>query len=114
VTILQLFLSGDENLQTELYAKFFHGLSNAIRYKITEILLDGERTVGELVELLGISQGQVSNHLACLKWCGYVSSRQNGKHVIYRVSDERVRTLMELAKSIVADNAERIRSCTRM
>ena len=111
---MQLFLSEDENLQTELYAKFFHGLSNAIRFKITEILLEGERSVGELVELLGISQGQVSNHLACLKWCGYVSARQDSKRVIYRVSDERVRTLMELARSIVADNAERIRSCTRM
>ncbi|KPV44068.1 ArsR family transcriptional regulator [Alicyclobacillus ferrooxydans] len=103
-----------EEVQTELYAKFFHGLSNATRFKITELLLDGEKSVGELVEAVGVSQGQVSNHLACLKWCGYVSSRQEGKYVLYRVTDERVRTIMQLAKGIVADNAAHISNCTRM
>ncbi|QQE79998.1 helix-turn-helix transcriptional regulator [Alicyclobacillus sp. SO9] len=111
---MELFLSEDQDLQTELYAKFFHGLSNPTRLKITEMLLDGEQTVSELVQRLNISQGQVSNHLACLKWCGYVSSRQSGKYVFYRIADERVRTILQLAKGIVADNAAHISSCTRM
>ncbi|UOF90898.1 metalloregulator ArsR/SmtB family transcription factor [Fodinisporobacter ferrooxydans] len=104
----------DTAIQTDLYAKFFHGLSNPTRFRIIEILLDGEKNVGQLVEMLGQSQSQVSNQLACLKWCGYVTSRQEGKYVLYRISDERVRTILDLAKSIVADNAEHIRCCTRM
>ncbi|MCL6518056.1 MAG: metalloregulator ArsR/SmtB family transcription factor [Alicyclobacillus sp.] len=101
-------------VQTEIYAKFFHGLSNPTRLRIVEILLDGEKNVSQLVEATGATQSQVSNQLACLKWCGYVTSRQEGKYVLYRISDERVRTLLQLAKAIVADNAEHIRCCTRM
>jgi DNA-binding transcriptional ArsR family regulator len=106
--------TADEAVKLELFAKFFHGLSNATRLRLVEILLEGERTVGELVELVGVTQGQVSNHLACLRWCGYVSSRQDGRYVLYRISDERVRTIVELAKAVVADNAQHISTCARM
>lgn len=101
-------------VQTEIYAKFFHGLSNPTRFKIVEALLDSEMSVGQLVATIDSSQSQVSNQLACLKWCGYVTSRQDGKYVLYRITDERVRSILKLAKEIVADNAEHIRSCTRM
>ncbi|KUO94578.1 ArsR family transcriptional regulator [Ferroacidibacillus organovorans] len=104
----------DTEIQNELYAKFFHGLSNPTRFRIVEILLDGEKTVSDLVYMLSVTQGQVSNHLACLKWCGYVSSRQDGKYVIYRITDERVRVIMQLAKEMVSDNAAHISQCTRM
>ncbi len=70
--------------------------------------------MGELVETVGVTQGQVSNHLACLKSCGYVTSRQTGKYVYYRVADERVRTVMQLVKEIVAEYAAQISQCTRM
>lgn len=101
-------------VQTEIYAKFFHGLSNPTRLKIVEALLDREINVSQLVDAVGASQSQVSNQLACLKWCGYVTSRQEGKYILYRISDERVRSILQLAKEIVADNAEHIRCCTRM
>lgn len=107
-------LQRNDEIQIELYAKFFHGLSNATRFKMMELLLEGEKSVSELVEAVGVSQGQVSNHLACLKWCGYVTSRQEGKYVLYRVTDERVRTIMQLVKEVVADNAAHISNCTRM
>lgn len=101
-------------IQSELYAKFFHGLSNPTRYRITELLLEGEKSVGELVTSLKTGQSQISNQLACLKWCGYVTSRQEGKFVYYQISDDRVRQLLELARAIVADNAAHISACTRM
>ena len=104
----------DAAVQTEIYAKFFHGLSNPTRLRIVEMLLDREMNVSQLVEAIGASQSLISNQLACLKWCGYVTSRQDGKYVLYRISDERVRTVLQLAKAIVADNAEHIRCCTRM
>lgn len=100
--------------QTEIYAKFFHGLANPTRLKIVETLLAGEMSVSQIVDAVGVSQSQVSNQLACLKWCGYVTSRKEGKYILYRISDERVRAILQLAKVIVADNAEHIRCCTRM
>ena len=95
-------------------AKFFHGLSDLTRLRIVELLLDGEKNVSELVAALGQPQSQVSNHLACLRWCGYVDSRREGKFVYYRVSDPRVRQLLELARGVIADNAAAILSCTRI
>ncbi len=99
----------------EITAKFFHGLSDLTRLRIVELLLDeGEKNVGELVSILGQPQSRVSNHLACLRWCGYVDSRREGKFVHYRVSDPRVRQLLELARGVIADNAAAILSCTRI
>ncbi len=101
--------------QWTLHAKFFDGLANPTRLKIVELLLErGEMNVREITEAVGMSQGQVSNQLACLKWCGYVTSRTQGRFVYYRVTDPRIRQLIELARAVVADNAERIRACTRM
>lgn len=104
-----------QDRQWELHAKFFDGLANPTRLKIVELLLDrGEMNVGEIIAAVQMSQGQVSNQLACLKWCGYVTSRSEGKYVYYRVTDSRIRDLIALARAVVADNAEQIRCCTRM
>lgn len=99
----------------EIEAKFFHGLSDLTRLRIVELLLDeGEMNVSEIVAALGQSQGRISNHLACLRWCGYVDSRREGKFVYYRVSDPRVRQLLEVARAVMADHAAAILTCTRM
>jgi DNA-binding transcriptional ArsR family regulator len=82
--------------------------------RIVELLLDGEKNVSELVAILGQPQSRVSNHLACLRWCGYVDSRRDGKFVYYRVADPRVRQLLALARGVIADNAAAILSCTRI
>lgn len=103
-----------EELNSELIAKFFHGLSNPTRFRIALALLDCKKNVSELVEDLGMKQSQISNQLACLKWCGYVSTQQEGKFIYYQITDDRVRQLIELARQIVADNAEHINCCTRM
>jgi len=96
-------------------AKFFHGLADLTRLRIVDVLLDeGEKNVSDLVALLGQPQSRVSNHLACLRWCGYVDSRRAGKFVYYRVADPRVRDLVALARSVLADNAEAMLTCTRM
>jgi DNA-binding transcriptional ArsR family regulator len=101
-------------LQGELVSKFFHGLANPTRLQIVLALLEEEKRVGQLVEELGMKQSQISNQLTCLKWCGFVTSRQEGKYVYYRVTDPRVREIIELARGVVADNAEHINTCTRM
>ena len=95
----------------ELTSKFFRGLGDQTRVKILHLLLDGDKNVGELVELVGSPQGRVSSHLACLRWCGYVISYRDGKNVYYTLADPRVKDLLELAQQILMDNAERIIAC---
>lgn len=95
-------------------ARFFHGLADLTRLQIVELLLEGEKNVSELVTALDQPQSRISNHLACLRWCGYVASRREGKFVYYRVADPRVRQLLTLARAVIADNAAAILSCTRI
>ncbi len=100
--------------QLQLTAKFFRGLGDPTRLKILELLLERERHVTELVNLLQVPQGRLSNHLACLSWCGYVTTTRQGRNRYYRVADKRVRKILELARDMVAVNAEHIWACTRL
>ncbi len=102
-------------VETDLVAKYFRGLGDPTRLRILELLREeGELTVGELVARLGQSQPQVSNHLACLRWCGFVEARRQGRAVYNRVADGRVERLLELAHALLADNAEHVAACCRI
>ncbi len=98
----------------EILVKFFKGLGDPTRLRIVEAILDKERKVSELIKLIGVPQSNISNHLACLKWCGYISSRKDGTTVFYRITDERVRQVVKLARLIIADHAENLYACTRI
>jgi DNA-binding transcriptional ArsR family regulator len=97
---------------TDLVAKYFRGLGDPIRLRILELLhSEGELTVGALVERLGQPQPKVSNHLACLRWCGFIEARREGRVVHNRIADPRVAQMLELAESLLADNAEHVAAC---
>src|SRR5579859_7501422 len=81
---------------SELTARFFTGLADPTRLRIVELLLDRPLTVGEIVTRLGLRQARVSNALVCLKWCGYVQARREGRYVWYAVTDPRIRELVGL------------------
>ena len=97
--------------QAGLDARFFQGLSDPNRVRILEQLVGGEKCVREIVEELGIPQSSVSTHLGCLRWCGYVSARKEGRNVYYQVTDSRVLEILRIARAMIADNAQAILSC---
>ena len=102
-------------LETDLVAKYFRGLGDPSRLRILELLQrEGELPVGALVARLGLPQPQVSNHLACLRWCGFVEARREGRLVFNRIADRRVEAMLELAQSLLADNAEHVAACCRI
>jgi ArsR family transcriptional regulator, cadmium/lead-responsive transcriptional repressor len=101
--------------EPELVGKYFRALGDPTRVRILELLREhGELSVGELVERLGQSQPKVSNHLACLRWCGFVHTRREHPSVFYRVADQRVTQLLELGRALLADNAEHVAACRRI
>ncbi|MGO8863271.1 MAG: ArsR/SmtB family transcription factor [Acidimicrobiales bacterium] len=61
-------------------------LAEPHRRAILELLRDGERPVGELVDRLGVSQPAVSKHLRVLKEAGLVESRAEAQRRLYRIS----------------------------
>jgi DNA-binding transcriptional ArsR family regulator len=102
-------------LEMDLVAKYFRGLGDPSRLRILELLRsEGELTVGALVKRLGLPQPQVSNHLACLRWCGFVEARREGRLVFNRIADRRVEGMLELAQSLLADNADHVAACCRI
>src|SRR5919197_2364997 len=81
----------------DLVAKYFRGLGDPLRVRILELLRsEGELSVGELVERLGAPQPKVSNHLACLRWCGFVEGRREHRVVLNRIADPRVLEMLDL------------------
>jgi DNA-binding transcriptional ArsR family regulator len=98
----------------EMMAKFFRALGDPARLRLLEFLLHEEHAVGECVTHIGLSQGRVSSHLACLSDCGYVQLRRQGRFAYYRVTDPRVAELVLLARSLAADNAAALAACMRI
>src|SRR6266536_2668994 len=101
-----------ETSEVDLLARVFAGVSDPTRLSILLALLEHERNVSELVSLVGVSQGRVSMHLQCLRWCGFVSSERRGKYVYYRVCDPRVRQLIKLAQDMVVLHGEQLATCS--
>lgn len=98
----------------EILMKFFKGLGDPTRIRIVEALLEKERNVSELIELIGAPQSNISNHLACLKWCGYIAARKQGTSIYYQINDSRIRKIIALAREVIADHAENLYACTRI
>src|SRR5919205_1570767 len=97
--------------EADLLAKYFRVLGDRTRLRILELVAERERSVGELVELLDEPQTKVSNHLACLRWCGFVTTRREHRSVHYRVADDRVAAMVALARELLADNEEHVAAC---
>ena len=97
----------------DLQAKLFRGFADPSRLAILEALREGERTVSDLVGATGLTQSNVSNHLSCLRDCGLVTVRQQGRFAYYSLSDKRVAKLLLLADELLADVAKGVYECTR-
>lgn len=83
-------------------ACLFHGFSDRSRLVILQHLMLGEHRVVELTEHLGLAQSTVSKHLACLKDCGLVSSRPEGRASIFKVSHpEAIAELLTAAERLL-------------
>jgi len=102
-------------VEADLVAKYFRGLGEPTRLRILELLRDeGELSVGELVQRLGVPQPKVSNHLACLRWCGFIEARREHRTVFNKLSDKRVVRMLDLAHALLADNSEHVAACCRI
>ena len=102
-----------QDLSLALKAKLFRGLADPSRLTIIEALRTSEKSVSEVVLETGLSQPNVSTHLACLKDCGLVTSRQQGRFVYYAIADQRMQTVLNAVEDMLADVAAQVYACTR-
>lgn len=99
--------------QLAIEAKFFKGLGDKSRLAILETLLKDEKTVADIVKLTGLSQPNVSGHLACLLECGLVQRKRVGQWTLYSVTSDQVPEIIRLMRSIVAAHSQELYDCTR-
>ena len=95
-------------------ARFFRALGDATRLGIIRLLLERPHTVSELTAKLEAPQSRVSNHLACLRWCGFVTTERKGRQIIYSVGDPRLRRILALASQMAEDKQHNLISASRL
>jgi ArsR family transcriptional regulator len=81
--------------------EFGKAMGNAARYRIVEALLKGEKTVGDLVKIVKLSQPAVSQHLKVLKASSLVSDERRGQEVYYSVDGAYILSLLKTLTSDV-------------
>ena len=83
-------------------------LSNPKRLEIVHLLADGPREVGKLAEELGISQPNVSQHLAIMRSAGVVEAERDGREVRYRLADPEIIVACETMRGVLIRRLSRI------
>jgi len=93
-------------------ACLFHGFGDPARLSILRHLALGERRVVDLTGHLSLAQSTVSQHLACLKDCGLVTSRPEGRASMYSLSHpEAVMDLLVSAERLLSLTGDAVALC---
>ena len=91
--------------------RLLKALSEESRYKIIEVLLNGEKCACEIPELIGRTQSNTSMHLTKLSDLGILKSRRDGKMILYSIKDLRV---CDVFKALGYPEGKLLRSCCCM
>ena len=97
----------------EEYALVAHALSAPARLSLLEQLAQGERGVEALAEKTGLTIANCSQHLQQLRRSGLVTSRRDGKAVIYRLTDAKTLQLMDLLRIVAERNLAQVERILR-
>jgi ArsR family transcriptional regulator, cadmium/lead-responsive transcriptional repressor len=92
-------------------AALFRGLADPTRLAIVRFLARGEARVVDLTAELGLAQSTVSAHLACLRDCGLVSGRPQGRQMFYALARPELMDLLAAAERLLDATGEAIALC---
>ncbi len=89
----------------------FHSLADGTRLAIVRRLAGGEARVADLVDQLGLAQSTVSKHMACLRDCGLVGGRPEGRQVFYFLDRPELLDLLATAETLLAATGNAVALC---
>jgi DNA-binding transcriptional ArsR family regulator len=102
----------DEVAALTAAACLFHGFSDPSRLAIVRHLALGEHRVVDLTAHLGLAQSTVSKHLACLKDCGLVISRPQGRASMWSLNHtDAVMDLLSAAERLLDLTGDAVTLC---
>ncbi|MBM3713008.1 MAG: winged helix-turn-helix transcriptional regulator [Actinobacteria bacterium] len=90
-----------------LHADICKTISNPNRQAIIDTIRDGEMTVTELVNKTGISQANLSQHLAILRSKGVVNTRREGNNIYYSISNLKIIQAYDLISEVLEESFSR-------
>lgn len=90
----------------------FHSLADPARLMIVKRLQSGEARVRDLVDELGLAQSTVSEHVACLRDCGLVEGRAEGRQTFYALSHPELIDLLESAELLLKATGYQVDLCS--
>lgn len=73
---------------------FFKIFADPTRIRILELLTETDKCVGEISEILGVSQSAISHQLKILRLHNVVDTEKNGQVVTYRLADDHIRIII--------------------
>jgi DNA-binding transcriptional ArsR family regulator len=85
----------------------FNAVAEPRRRQILDVLAGGERSVNDLVRLLGLAQPQVSKHLRVLREVGAVQVREEGRHRLYRLNGQALKPIHDWVRRYERSWSER-------
>jgi len=86
-----------------LHAELCKTLTDPKRLMMLQALRDGERSVGDLAALVGMSLSNASQHLAVMRYAGLVARRREGATVFYRLTEPRIVEACAIVHTIVVE-----------
>ncbi len=96
--MVEKLMDREEDIQQAAYA--IKAIAHPLRLKILCVLGDQEVSVQDIVDLVGTSQSNISQHLAILRDKDVLSTRKDANRVFYRISDLRTLKLVEMMREV--------------
>lgn len=87
----------------EMHARMCRVFTNPNRLKILSLLMDQERSAGDIEKLSGINQSNLSQHLSLMKNAGILKQRREGATIHYSLRDARIGQAFKLIRTILLD-----------
>lgn len=100
---------------TATYARLFHALSDESRLAILQHLSLGEHRVCDLVDHMGFAQSTISKHLSCLRECGLVTVRTQGRASWFALAEPQLLAeLLRSAEALLGATGSQVMLCRQL
>jgi DNA-binding transcriptional ArsR family regulator len=98
-------------LDLDLKIQFLRAFGDKTRIQILESIKNGEKTVSQIVDSVEGNQSNISQHLACLRGCGIIIGRPEGKYVYYGLRNEQIKELLTTFDDVLSQIQDNLACC---
>ena len=98
-------------IDLDLKVKFLRAFGDKTRVKILECIKYEEKTVSQIVESIEGNQSNISQHLACLRGCGIIAGRSEGKYVYYGLRNQQIKELLDTFDNVFKQIEDNVACC---